>query len=189
LQYLYYIDVTKLFIRAERTGDWNLHLTALTRMINLFAATAHIHYVKSARLHLQNMLNLKSTHPWVYEQFANGRLHTIRRGDEFWSGLWFDLIIEQVMMRSLKSNGGLTRGRGVLESTRQLWIGSMHRCADIHNALGELTEAYRKTSEQHIQLTPSRISRDERDLTTIKEWFDVHEPFCENEPLLLLDLT
>ena len=92
------------------------------------------------------------------------------------------MIIEQVMMRSLKSNGGLTRGRGVLESTCQLWLGSMHRSADIHNAVGELTGAYRTTSEQHLQLTPSRISRDKRDLTTIKEWFDVHEPFCENEP-------
>jgi len=47
--------------------------------------------------------------------------------------------------------------------------------------MGELTGAYRKTSEQHSQLTPSRISRDEADL---QEWFDVHEPFCENEPLL-----
>ena len=46
LQHLYYIDVVKLFIGAERTGDWNLHVTALTRMINLFAATAHIHYAK-----------------------------------------------------------------------------------------------------------------------------------------------
>ena len=49
-------------------------------------------------------------------------------------------------MRALKSNGGLTRGRGISESTRQLWIGSMHRCADIHNAMSELTGAYRKTS-------------------------------------------
>ena len=126
LQYLHYIDVVKIFIRAERTGDFNLYLTALGRTINLFAATAHINYAKNARVHLQQVLDLHHSHPWVYTQFADGRLHTIRRSDRYWAGLWSDLIIEQVMMRSLKSNGGLTRGRGVNESTRQLWLGSMH---------------------------------------------------------------
>eukprot|EP00795_Rhopilema_esculentum_P016691 gene16691-8138_t len=92
----------------------------------------------------------------VYDQFARGNLHTVRRSEQFWSGLWMDLDIEQVMIRALKSNGGLTRERGISESTRQLWIGSIHRCADIPNAMSESTGAYRKTSEQHVQLGPSR---------------------------------
>ena len=70
LQYLEYMQVVKDFIRSERTGDWNMYLYSISRMINLFAATAHIHYAKSARLHLQNMLNLNESHPWVYEQFS-----------------------------------------------------------------------------------------------------------------------
>ena len=45
------------------------------------------------------------------------------------------------MVRSVKNNGGLTRGRGILESTRQLWLGSIHIFADIHNAMTELTGA------------------------------------------------
>ena len=181
LQYIYYIDVVKVFIRAERTGDWNLYLTALSKTLNLFAATGHINYAKCARLHLQNMLDLNASHSWVYQQFTEGRLHTIRRSERFWAGLWGDLIIEQVMMRSIKSTGGLTRGRGVTESTRQLWLGSLHRCADVHNAMSNLTGAYRNTSEQHIDLTRSRMKRDNEDLKIIDDWFDLHEPFDENE--------
>ena len=49
-------------------------------------------------------------YPWVYKCFTDHGLHTIRRSDRFWAGLLKDLIIEQVMMRSLKSRGGLTRG-------------------------------------------------------------------------------
>ena len=56
-------------------------------------------------------------------------------------------------MRSTKSRGGLTRGRGITESTRQLWLGSMHRSSDIHNAMRELTGAYRNTSEQDVDLS------------------------------------
>lgn len=86
------------------------------------------------------------------------------------------------MVRSVKSKGGLTRRKEVLESTCQLWLGSTHICADIHNAMTELTGASRQTSEQHVQLTSSRISRDNKDLATVKEWFDLHIPFNQHEP-------
>ncbi len=50
--------------------------------------------------------------PDVYRKFING-FHVIRRSDKFWSGLSSDLVIEQTLMRSLKSTGGLTRGSGM----------------------------------------------------------------------------
>ena len=91
---IYYVVVVKIFVRAERSGYWNLHVVAISKMLNLFAATGHINYAKSARLHLQNMLNLKNTHPWINEQFTEGLLHTVRRSEKFWAGFWTDLIIE-----------------------------------------------------------------------------------------------
>ena len=41
LLYLDYISVAKLFILAERTSDWELHLHTVTEMLNLFASTGH----------------------------------------------------------------------------------------------------------------------------------------------------
>ena len=137
-----YVAVLKQCIRAERTGDWDLHLDALSKMINLFAATGHIHYARSARLHLQQMKDLHLNFPWVYSCFKEKGYHTVRRSDRYWAGLWTDLIIEQVMMRSLKSRGGLTRGRGITESVRLLWLGSMHRCAGVHDAMTTLTNTH-----------------------------------------------
>ena len=153
----------------------------MKKTINLFAAAGHINYTKCARLHLQNMLELKNTHPWVYQWFKEGSLPTVKRSDKYWAGLWADLVIEQVMMRSIKSNGGLARGKEVLESTRQLWLGSIYRCADIYNAMTELTGASRKTSEQHVQIALGRISHNRKDLATAKEWFDLHIAFNQHE--------
>lgn len=116
LQYLEYVDTLKLFIQAERTGNWNLHLIAVEKMLNLFAATGHINYAKSARLYLQQMQQLPTEHPWLYHCFSEQGFHTVRRSSRYWAELWTDLIIEQVMMRSIKSRGGLTRGRGVTEN-------------------------------------------------------------------------
>ena len=43
IRYMNYIHIIKIFIRAERTGNWNLHLIATESMLNLFAATEHAH--------------------------------------------------------------------------------------------------------------------------------------------------
>lgn len=87
-------------------------------------------------------------------------------------------------MRSLKSRGGITRGRGVKESVRTIWTNSMHQCASVHLAMSALTGQHHKTSEQHIELGKSRIKRDNEDLEKLFDWFDNHEPFDINEPAL-----
>ena len=110
LQYLEYVDTPKIFIRAERIGDWNLHLIAIGKMLNLFAATGHINYAKSFQLYLQLMMQLPSDYLWLYQCFIEEGYHTIRRSSRLWAGLWTDLTIEQVMIRSIKSRGGLTSG-------------------------------------------------------------------------------
>ena len=48
IQYLTYVDILRCTIRAERTSDWNLHLVAVSKMLNLFAASGHNHYAKCA---------------------------------------------------------------------------------------------------------------------------------------------
>jgi len=60
------------------------------------------------------MAELQSTHEDVYNSFMAGH-HVIRRSYRFWAGLLTDLTNEQVLMRSLKKAGGLTRGRGISE--------------------------------------------------------------------------
>ena len=42
LQYMNYVEISKSFIRASRTGDWCLHLSSISKMLNLFAATGHL---------------------------------------------------------------------------------------------------------------------------------------------------
>ena len=171
----------KLFIRAERTGNWKLHLVAIKRMINLFAATGHMNYAKSARLYLQFMLNLPEEHPWLHSCFIEKGYHTIRRSDRYWAGLWTDLVIEQVMMRSIKSRGGLTQGRGFTETVRLMWVHSAHMCGEIHNAMSTLTNHQHQTSEQHIELRASRLKRDNSDLMKVQKWFKDHNPFEQSE--------
>jgi len=129
LTYLEYISIVKEFIYAERTSNWELHLNVLSKMLNLFAATGHIHYGKSSRVYLQEMKKLPEKHPLVYAEFMKGS-HTVQRTKRNWTGIWTDLAIEQTLMRSIKSRGGLTGGRGMTENVRHVW--TCHwRCSKI----------------------------------------------------------
>ena len=53
--------------------------------------------------------------------FSSSILHTT---DHFCSGLSTDLTIEQILMRSVKSCGGLTRGRRIGESENGIDLSS-----------------------------------------------------------------
>ncbi|KAK3752452.1 hypothetical protein QZH41_013499, partial [Actinostola sp. cb2023] len=65
-----------------------------------------------------SMKSLKDKNPEVYQEFVSG-YHVVRRTDRLWARLSTDLIIEQVLMRSLKTTGGLTRGSDMTKSRQK----------------------------------------------------------------------
>lgn len=103
------LDILRKYIRAELTGNWELQLQAIKEMLPYLAAPGHNPYVKYARLFMQRMTNLKTQHPSVQKRFEEV-FHVARRSDCLWAGLASDLIIEQVLMKSLKISGGSQEG-------------------------------------------------------------------------------
>jgi len=95
----------------------------------------------------------------VYKSFQDG-LHIVRRSDRYWAGLSTDLAIEQVLMSSVKTCGGLTRGRDMSESQRLNWLLSMSACTDVNTAMQNLTGVMYHTSDQHKDTTKARQERD-----------------------------
>lgn len=63
IQYQEMVHLLRTAIKAERTGDFKLHLSAVAKMLPYFAASGHNLYTKSARLYLQQMMELNKTHP------------------------------------------------------------------------------------------------------------------------------
>ncbi len=52
------IRILRMFIEAERTEDWMLHLQAIQDMLPYFAAAGHNLYAKSAYIYLQKIQQL-----------------------------------------------------------------------------------------------------------------------------------
>lgn len=182
MQCLEMISLLREFIKAERIGDWCLHLSTLIKMLPYFAAAGHNHYTKGSHIYVQSMETLEKRNPAVYYKFKDG-YHVIRRSDRYWAGLSTDLVIEQTLMKSMKSTGGLTHGRGVNEEQRAVWLLSRPACTAVNEAMQTLTNVTYITSEQHKDATPARLKRDSEDTMKLLEFLQNHNPFVKEQRL------
>lgn len=151
-------------------------------MLPYLAASGHNLYLKSVNLYLQKMFKLEHEQPATFKYFEDG-LPVLRRSDRLWAGLSTDLVIEQVLMRSMKTNGGLTRGKGMTELQRVTWLLSMPACAEVNNAMQDVTGTAFTTSEQHKESMHTRIERDQKDMDELKNYLQNRNPFTSDPSL------
>ncbi len=87
-------------------------------------------------------------------------------------------------MRSLKTSGGLTRGRGMTEHQRLLWLLSRPACAEVNQAMQELTKVNYNTGEQNKDMTAARQACDWKDtLTVLLQYLQERNPFSSDSSL------
>ena len=177
LNYQYMLKVARTLVKADRTGSWDMHLGAISKCLPIFAAAGHFNYLKSAYLYLQDMTTLETTNPAVVSQFIKG-LHVVRRTDKYWAGLGCDLVIEQTLMRTLKSNGGLTRGSGMTDEQRIVWTMSLPVSSLYNLAMQDFTDTTYASSEQHMDIAQSRVKRDASDLEKLSTKLRPCSPFA-----------
>ena len=64
------------------------------------------------------------------------------------------------------------------DRVRSVWVHSLHECAFIRFAMEAVTGMHlTASSEQHADLSASRIKRDTKDLDKVVQWLTAHKPF------------
>ena len=99
-------------------------------------------------------------------------------------------------MRSIKTTGGLTRGRGMTETQRLVWLLSAKACSEINLAMQNLTALNFTTSEQHNEVrhqgpreaqhkdvSEARMKKKMADTRKLVGFLTKREPFNENPAL------
>ena len=111
--------------------------------------------------------------------------HTGRRCSKQWARIWTDLSIEQIPMKSLKGKGGVI-GRGITENVLNVWTKTMHRCAEVTDALN-IVSFLSNSEVQHKETFASRVKRDSDDVEKVLTWFRARNPFEVGPDLLALE--
>ena len=168
------------YIRAEREGDWSLHVATVREMMPLFFAASHTNYARYGMYYLRTIEQLPDD---VRKHFNKGE-HTMHHIAGINNGIWSDMTIETTFMRYGHGHSGII-GVTLKPETVTTWAYSMHAC----NTLVSKVDLMRHT-EQHEQVTQlhhkeeskSRIKLDKADRQVLHDKLEICiDPLYENE--------
>ena len=86
-------------------------------------------------------------------------------------------------MRSIMTHGGLTRGKGMTENQRLVWVLSMPVCASINEIMQKFGGVSYETSDQHKDVSAARQARDVSDTVDLIDYLNERDPFVQNDSL------
>ena len=129
-----------MFVRAEREGDWPLHLCAVQKTLPYFFAAGHFNYARYGLYYLRSMQRL---HPDLLKRFMAGE-HVMRHQDGLWNAIWSDLFIETTYMRYGHGQGGII-GNALNDSTTAIWALSHGVLTQMTNDLQDIKEGETQT--------------------------------------------
>ncbi|KAI4802446.1 hypothetical protein KUCAC02_020282 [Chaenocephalus aceratus] len=190
VQYHYMVDVIKVFIRTERLADHNSHLCCIvSRMLDIFAAAGHHQYAKGARRYCQlmNQLETLPAYKETFQSFTAHGNHVVRYSSHDWSGTWCDICIEQTLMKSAKSEGGLSRGRmRHSDSGHKCWVLTLNHFSNVKR---RMEESVKKHAPLHRDLGKTQMKRDAEAIDLALKWFEENNPFNPDRDRELLSLS
>lgn len=175
VQFMNLMDHHKESLRAQRTSHYSMYKKSLQNRHPYFPASGHNNYAMSLQIFRQDLYNLKDTNPEAEKLFNEGYFF-VRRSERYWAAIPPDLVIEQVLMASLKDcRSGLTHGRGIDELQRLMWLYSRPAFAHLKVELDHLNNTADKTVIK--ELTESRIKEDTNAILKILQYIEEHDPF------------
>ena len=82
-------------------------------------------------------------------------------------------------MISVKLTGVLTQGMGFGVGQKNVYLFSKPACAEISSMMQDFTGVKFISSDQHKSAGVSRVQRDNRDIATLLDFFNDHNPFVK----------
>ena len=98
------IEQLKNLIRADRKGNWLLHMHTVQELLHIFAAFNCTNYLRWCSIYLEYIRNLPETHPAINEAFMLGKF-SVKLTKRCYSAVGADMCLEQTINNSQKGQG------------------------------------------------------------------------------------
>jgi hypothetical protein len=171
--WMMYIDLVEILLgllRADREGNWNLHLANIRKMIPWCFVADKINYARYLPVYYSQMMVLEDTAPQTYRYFMSGGFSVQKGGSNPFGRLAVDQTLEETVNKDTQTSGG-TKGFSLKPGTvSRYYLTAEHRA----EALRRLRDmiALQKPKFDHADLHNTRIQRDEKDVKAIVELLD-----------------
>ena len=161
--YMQMIMEMMLFVRAVRTGDWQLHLTSLQLFTEYFFAHDRLNYARMIPLYLAEMEKLPDSDPEIYQEFLDANWVVNKNQNVAFCALGADHALE-LINRSVKVSGGLV-GITLNPNARTKFFLIAPELARLTEEAKEMAgTSTANESTHHHSLTASRLSYEEKNI-------------------------
>ena len=184
------LQIMLLNIRAERNGDWILHLQSVLSMMPFFFCSNHQNYARWATSYIIDMLTILPAE--VETAFMEGQF-AVRRTHGSFNAIWSDMGVETTVIRDSKARNSGIIGKTHTETTALRW------CLT-NLLLGQYTTAMQSRisgssdsgdTSRHEQMQPAKMKQDEEHACQIIQHIteNMTDPFrTENHPDALINI-
>lgn len=97
------VEIILMNVRAERDGNWLLHLQSVSSMLPYFFVGNKTNYARWTPVYLMDMMNLPDD---IHEEFMSGKF-SIKQTVGVFNGQWSDIATEKTIIKDLKGSGVL----------------------------------------------------------------------------------
>ena len=174
------------FLRAERTANWKLHLSAFADMLPWFAVYDHTNYTRWGAVYLADMKQLQQTHADVFKEFMDGNF-VVKRTDHNFNQISTNQALEHIN-RVCKVAGGLI-GITRSDSARDRWCLTFNKRSKLVEEtcamFGIQTDDPDTSIVNPKETGTAIIARDESDVVKIMHQLQQFGVFSQTEPLLI----
>ena len=161
-QYMRMVMEMLEFIRAVRTGDWELHLKALEIFTKYFFAHDRLNYARMIPLYLAEMKSLETSDPDIYAELQQGNWVVNKNASVSFCALGADHGLEHIN-RSMKVTGGLV-GITLNPNARTKFFLIAPELARLAGEAKDMAGVSSKTQKRHHNLATAVLSREEKNI-------------------------
>lgn len=162
-----YVDIVEVLlglIRADREGNWSLHLAHIQNIIPWCFAMDKTDYSRCLPVYFNHMSHLEQSSPDLYSHFEKGGFSAQPPRNPFGT-IPIDQTLEETVNKDTQTSGG-TKGFSLNKgAVARYYLTAEYRT----EALRQLQElvSLQSANTGHTDLQTSRTKRDESDVTYI----------------------
>lgn len=184
--YIKMVSILLWFLRAERTGNWNLHISSFAAMLPWFAHYDHTNYTRWGAVYLADAMLLETSHPDVHREFMNGNF-VVKTSFNTFNQLSTDQALEHVNKVGKVAGGlvGITRSEGARDQWCLTFNERSRIVDDTSSMLGMHTADEDFSPTNAKEAGPSRIKRDKQDVQKIVDQLNRFAIFQHQNPCIV----
>ena len=163
-----YVDMVKALrglLRASREGDWELHLSSICEIVLWCLAYDNLNYAGYLSAYLHEMSHFPEEHPHTLEYLRSGGFSVQMSEDNPLGRIPVDQMCEETVNKDTQTSGGTK-----CFSLRPNAVSKFYLVAEYRSTfLRQLKDILHisRSSSQHKDLQPTRITRGESDVKSI----------------------